>query len=143
MFLVGPVVGRLGERKAVLLGAVIGALGFAWYGWAPTGRRVGAPVFALCGLMMPGLQGLMSRRVPPNEQGQLQGATQSLQGIASIFGPLIFGETFARALRHDASLHSPGLPVYLAGGLPGLAFLLALTTARAPVAEAQKTLAGA
>ena len=140
MFLVGPVVGRLGERNAVLLGAVIGALGFAWYGWAPKGwiYLIGAPVFALSGLMMPGLQGLMTRRVAPNEQGQLQGANQSLQGIASIIGPVIFGETFAWALRHDATLHAPGLPVYLAGGLLGLAFLLATVTARASAPEPQR-----
>ena len=36
---------------------------------------------------MPGLQGLMTRRVGPQEQGQLQGANQSLQGIAAIIGP--------------------------------------------------------
>lgn len=145
MFLVGPIVARLGERRTVLAGAIIGALGFAWYGWAPTGwlYLAGAPIFAFSGLMMPGLQGLMTRRVPPHEQGQLQGANQSLQGIASIIGPVIFGETFAWALRHDATLHAPGLPVYLAGGLLALAFLLAAVTARAPTAEPRRAVAGA
>lgn len=145
MFLVGPVVGRIGERNAVLIGAVLGALGFAWYGWADKGwlYLAGAPIFALSGLMMPGLQGLMTRRVAPNQQGQLQGANQSLQGIASIIGPVIFGETFAWSLRHDAMVHAPGLAIYLAGGLLALAFLLATATARAPAAEPEKALAGA
>lgn len=134
LLLVGPIVARIGERRTLLLGAFIGALGFAWYGWAPNGwvYLAGAPIFAFSGLMMPGLQGLMTRRVPPNQQGQLQGANQSLQGIASIIGPIVFGGTFAWALRHDATLHAPGFPIYLAGGLLGLAFLLALRTARAP-----------
>jgi DHA1 family tetracycline resistance protein-like MFS transporter len=139
MFLVGPIVARIGERRTVLVGAAIGALGFLWYGWAPKGwiYLLGAPIFCFAGLLMPGLQGLMTQRVPPNEQGQLQGAMQSLQGIASIFGPVIFGETFAWSLRHEAVLHAPGLAIYLSAGLLGLAFALALGKARAHISEPQ------
>ena len=36
MFLVGPVVKRIGERGAVLLGAAGGAAGFLIYAFAPT-----------------------------------------------------------------------------------------------------------
>ena len=75
MFLVAPVVKRVGERGAVLLGAAAGALGFAIYAFAPNGLVycLAIPVFALVGLMQPGLQGLMTRRVGPTHQGQLQG----------------------------------------------------------------------
>ncbi|HSV03102.1 MAG TPA: TCR/Tet family MFS transporter [Phenylobacterium sp.] len=137
MFLVGPAVAGLGERRVVLLGLLAGASGFVWYGAASVGWAylLGAPIFALSGLIMPGLQGLMTRRVSPSAQGQLQGANQSLQGIASIVGPLIFGETFAWSLRHQASLHSPGLAIYLSAGLLTLGFLLALRTAHAPAPE--------
>jgi len=127
MFLVGPAVARFGERRVVLIGAVMGALGFFWYGSASIGwvNLLGAPIFAFSGFIMPGLQGLMTQRVTPNQQGQLQGANQSLQGIASIVGPLVFGETFAWSLRHEATLHMPGLAIYLAGGLLLLAFAVA------------------
>ena len=127
MFLVGPAVARFGERRIVLIGCVAGALGFFWYGAATNGwlYMLGAPLFAFSGFIMPGLQGLMTQRVSPNQQGQLQGANQSLQGIASCIGPLIFGESFAWSLRHDATLHMPGLAIYIAGGLLVLAFLVA------------------
>jgi DHA1 family tetracycline resistance protein-like MFS transporter len=127
MFLVGPAVARFGERRVVLIGAAAGALGFAWYGSATTGWAylLAAPLFAFSGFMMPGLQGLMTQRVPPNQQGQLQGAIQSLAGIGAILGPLVFGETFAWSIRNEATLHMPGLAIYLAGGLFVLAFLLA------------------
>jgi DHA1 family tetracycline resistance protein-like MFS transporter len=127
MFLVGPAVQRLGERRLVLVGCVAGAVGFAWYASAPSGwvYLLGAPAFAFSGFLMPGVQGLMSQRVPPSHQGQLQGVNQSLQGVASIIGPSIFGLTFAFSVRHDAVLHLPGLAIYLAGGLFVLAFLLA------------------
>jgi len=136
-FLVGPIVQRIGERNAVLVGALAGVAGFAWYATAPTGLLylLGAPVFAFTGLLMPGLQGIMTRRVAPQEQGQLQGANQSLMGVASILGPLIFGEVFAWSLRHEG-LNAPGLAIYLSAGILALAFLLALGTARAPAPAA-------
>lgn len=131
--LIGPVVKRIGERNAVLLGAAAGMVGFIWYGWAPTGALylAAVPVFAFIGFLMPGLQGLMTRRVEPHEQGQLQGANQSLQGMAAIFGPLIFGQVFAWSIRHEA-FHVPGLAIYLAAGMLALAFMLAFATARQP-----------
>lgn len=137
VFLVGPIVKRIGERGAVLAGAFFGALGFALYGFAPNGWFYLAtmPVFALMGLLMPGLMGLMSRRAPPNEQGQLQGAMQSLQGIAAIIGPSIFGLTFAWSIRNEATLNIPGLAVYLAAGFLTLALLIALRVARPAPAE--------
>jgi DHA1 family tetracycline resistance protein-like MFS transporter len=131
---VGPVVARIGERGALLLGTLGGAAGFALYGLAPNGWAyiASAPVFALLNFMQPGLQGLMTRRVGPQEQGQLQGANQGLQGIASVIGPMIFGLTFAWAIHHDASLHMPGLPIFIAAGLLVGAFLLSVRVGHAP-----------
>jgi DHA1 family tetracycline resistance protein-like MFS transporter len=131
MFLVGPTVARIGERRTLLLGLAAGAAAFIWYGWASIGwvYLLGAPVFALTGFIMPGLQGLMTRRVEPHEQGQLQGANQSLTGIAAMAGPAVFGLIFAWSLRHG---HPPGLAIYVAGGLFMLAFALAYAAARQP-----------
>jgi DHA1 family tetracycline resistance protein-like MFS transporter len=130
--LVGPVVARIGERWAVLLGAFATMAAFVWYGSASLGwlYLMGVPLFALGGFLQPGLQGLMTRRLHPNQQGQLQGANQSLTGIASIIGPIVFGSVFAWSVRHDATLHAPGLAIYVAAGLMGAAFLLALGVAR-------------
>jgi DHA1 family tetracycline resistance protein-like MFS transporter len=130
--LVGPIVKAVGERNAVLIGTAAGAIAFAWYAGAPTGTLylIGIPIFAFTGLITPGLQGLMTQRVGSHEQGQLQGANQSLMGLASIFGPIIFGETFAWSLRHEG-FHLPGLAIYVAAALMAGAFLLAVATARA------------
>jgi len=129
-FVVGPVVSRVGERGSVLLGAACGATGFLIYALAPTGTIYffGMPIFALMGLMQPGLQGLMTRRVSPNEQGRLQGANQSTGGIAAIVGPTVFPLTFAFALRHVPA--APGLPILIASGLLMVAFVAALNVAR-------------
>ena len=131
---VGPVVARIGERGALLLGAIGGAAGFALYGLASDGWMyiASAPVFALLNFMQPGLQGLMTRRVGPQEQGQLQGANQGLQGIASVIGPMIFGLTFTWAIHDDAGLHMPGLPIFIASALLVGAFLLSIRVGHAP-----------
>ncbi|HEY9234446.1 MAG TPA: TCR/Tet family MFS transporter [Phenylobacterium sp.] len=131
--LVGPVVARIGERGALLLGCLAGAAGFAIYGLAADGWTylLGVPVFALMNFLMPGLQGLMTRRVEPSGQGQLQGANQALQGIASVIGPVMFGMTFAWSVRHDSEFHEPGLAIFLAAGLLIGAFLLSLKVGRA------------
>jgi len=114
-FIVGPAVKRFGERGAMLVGASSACLALGWYSIAPTGWYyvIGMPLSSLWSLLIPGLQGLMTRRVAAHEQGQLQGANQSLIGIASVIGPPLFGLSFAWAVRHpDYSV--PGLPMFLA-----------------------------
>jgi len=139
IFLVGPVVKRIGERGAVLLGAACGAAGFAIYGLAPNTwwYLVGMPVFAGIGFLIPGLMGLMSRRVQPHEQGQLQGANQSVQGISSILGPIIFNGIFYWSIQNDAEVHLPGLAIWVAAGLLVLALLISLRVAKPAEAEAE------
>ena len=124
-FLVGPVVRRFGERGALLIGAGAGAIAMAWYGFAGTTWMwlIAMPISSLSGLMAPGLQGLMTRRVGPTEQGQLQGANQALMGLASVIGPSLFGLSFAWTVRSQGPL---GLPLFLAATAMGLGLLLAL-----------------
>jgi DHA1 family tetracycline resistance protein-like MFS transporter len=99
--LVGRIIGWLGERWTLIGGMSAGCLGMLIYGLAPTGYLfwIGVPIMGLWGLASPASQSLMSRRVGPSEQGQLQGANTSLQSIANIAGPLVFAGTFAYFLR--------------------------------------------
>lgn len=117
--LVGRAVRRFGERGALTIGLVSGAIGFAIYALAPTALiyLCGAPIFALTGLIQPGLQGMMTRRVGPSEQGALQGANSSIMGITAIIGPALYGLIFAFVVRHDAQIHMPGLPILISSAL--------------------------
>ena len=130
--LVGRFVARFGERIALLTGVLCGAVGLFIYGWAPTGALfcAGIPVMALWGLANPAAQGLMTRRVGPSEQGELQGANSSIMGIASLIGPGMFTQTFALAIGSARSWNIPGAPFLLAGSLLVASALLAWRATR-------------
>ncbi|HEX5775669.1 MAG TPA: TCR/Tet family MFS transporter [Caulobacteraceae bacterium] len=138
--LVGPIVKRVGERGALLIGMAAGATGFTIYALAPTEEVywIGMPIFALMGLVQASIQGLMTRRVAPHEQGQLQGANSSIAGITGLIGPGLYTAVFAWSLRNEATQHMPGLAILVAGGLMALGFFLSLRFAKpAPAAEPQ------
>ena len=115
--LTGPFVARFGERVALFTGLVGGTAGFVIYGLAPTGTWfwVGIPVMSLWGLAGPSIQGMMSRRVSASEQGQLQGANNSLTGIANLIGPIIFSVVFAYSIGAGRHFGAPGAAFLLAG----------------------------
>jgi len=126
--IVGPVVARVGERNALLLGLLLGALGFVLFGWASSGWLflLAIPINALWSLAGPSSQSMMTRRVSASEQGELQGAVNSVRSIAMLVGPGIFSLTFARFIRPDRAFPIPGAPWYLAAVLLLLAAGLAL-----------------
>jgi DHA1 family tetracycline resistance protein-like MFS transporter len=121
------VVADFGERRALLAGLLFGVGGFAIYGLAPTGIifLLGVPVFSLMGLYGPSAQGLMTRHVQPSEQGQLQGANNSLMGITGVIGPGIFTLTFAHFIGAQSEWHLPGAPFLLAALMVMIAVILA------------------
>jgi MFS transporter, DHA1 family, tetracycline resistance protein len=124
--LVGPVVKKLGERKALFVGLFFGALAFALFGWAPVGWIFLAviPLNSLWGLATPPSQSLMTRHVSASEQGELQGALSSLRGLAMIFGPQLFSLTFAACIAQGRAF--PAGPWYLGSAILVVALALAV-----------------
>ncbi len=59
---------------------------------------------AFWGLAGPATQSLMTRRVSSSEQGQLQGAIASINGVTGLIGPTLFTQTFAYFILSDARL---------------------------------------
>jgi MFS transporter, DHA1 family, tetracycline resistance protein len=56
----------------------------------------------------------MSRRVSRAEQGQLQGAIASINGVTGMIGPGLFTQVFAFFIGAGAGWHMPGAPFLLA-----------------------------
>lgn len=91
--LVGRVSARLGDRHTMLIGLVGGGVGLVLMGVAPTPLLFALTLLpnALWGLAMPTLQAMMTRHVSEREQGQLQGANNSVASVAGVASPLFFG----------------------------------------------------
>lgn len=122
--LVGPVVARLGERRTLLTGLTCAAVGFVMFGWpSPVVFLVAIPINAFWALAGSTSQSLMTRRVSPSEQGELQGALASLRGVAMLFGPGLFSLTFAYFIAQEHLL--PSAPWYLAAILMLISLVLA------------------
>ena len=127
---IGPIVRHLGERRGLLLGLFFGAAGFFIYGVAPTGPVfwIGIPVMSLWGVSSAATQALMTRLVAPDQQGQLQGATSSVQSVSQLIGPFVFTLTFAYFIGDGVSVKLPGAPFVLAAALLLLALAIAAWT---------------
>jgi DHA1 family tetracycline resistance protein-like MFS transporter len=127
---IGPIVRRLGERRALVLGLACGAAGFLIFGVAPTGPLswLGIPVMALWGVSGAALQALTTQLVKPEQQGQLQGATTSVQSVSQLLGPFLFTLTFAYFIGAQAPVKLPGAPFLLAAALLLLALVIAVRT---------------
>jgi MFS transporter, DHA1 family, tetracycline resistance protein len=130
--LVKPVVAKIGERGAITIGLIGGALGYTFFGLSKTGILFwfGIPLLNMMSFAWPGAQSLMSHRASPSEQGQLQGAINSLRGIAGLLGPGIFTYIFSRSIGADAIFHLPGAPFFAAATMLLISLALAQREAR-------------
>jgi len=109
---------RLGERRAVLLGLSMMSAGFAAVAFATKGWMIYAIFvpFSLTGFSMPALRAILSRKVGPDAQGELQGALTSLQGMTATFAPVAMTSLFSLFTSQRAPRNFPGAP-FLAASL--------------------------
>ena len=123
MFVVGQgglvrvVLPIIGERRTIILGLAISALVSAAYGAVPQGWMVyPVMVLALFGwtIAQPAAQGLMSKAMPANEQGLLQGAVASMNSLTAIFGPVVWTGVFAYFVSASAPERIPGAAFFAA-----------------------------
>jgi MFS transporter, DHA1 family, tetracycline resistance protein len=130
--LVGPVIEKWGEVRAVIIGFSSMAFGFLVFGIATEGWMVFAGIvpFALIGVAQPAIRGMMANRIPADAQGELQGAAASLMSLTMIFSPIIMTELFHEFSRDDATLYFPGAPFLVASLLAIVALGLFIRASR-------------
>jgi DHA1 family tetracycline resistance protein-like MFS transporter len=115
--LTGRMVKWCGERRTLYIGQFFGAAGMFIAGLARNGAAFlgSIPVISAWNISMPAAQSMMTHRVSEREQGELQGALQSMRSITFIIGPVLFSQTFSWFINPKHPLHLPGAPFYLAG----------------------------
>ena len=125
--LTGRVVAWLGERRTLYIGQCFGAVGMLIAGVARTSAiyLASIPVISMWNISFPAAQGMMTHRVSEREQGELQGAIQSLRSIAFVIGPYLFSGIFAWFINPKRAIHVAGAPYYFAAALLFAAMLLA------------------
>jgi DHA1 family tetracycline resistance protein-like MFS transporter len=137
-FLVRVAVPRLGEQRAFLVGLAMSITGHILLGLADRSWMMLSFIFvlALGGLAGPAAQALISREVPASEQGELQGALNSLTGIAAIVGPLIGTNLLATFGPKTAPIHVPGAAFFASAAINTVGLLLAIRLFRSRRATA-------
>ena len=123
--MVGRVVRRLGERRTLLASLVLAVLGLTLMGTNNGIIFLVAAVIISLPMYQASSQALMTRRVGPAEQGELQGALGSVRGISMLIGPSVFTLTFAQFAGPWRPLGLIGAPWILAALLYAGSLLLA------------------
>ena len=115
---------RLGNERSVYIGLTIYSIGMMAFAFASQSWMMFVFMIPYClgGIAGPALQAILAGHVPPNEQGELQGALTSMMSATSIVGPLIMTSLFAYFTR-------PGTPYYFTGAPFFLGSLLLLGSA--------------
>ena len=100
--LTGPVIKRIGERKAMVVGMCSAGLAFYLFAFATAGWQayVLMAVSAFQGFVFPAFNGLLSRMVDATRQGALQGGIGSMSSVSSILGPLLLTQALAAGDHH-------------------------------------------
>jgi DHA1 family tetracycline resistance protein-like MFS transporter len=133
--LTGVMVKRFGERRTLYIGQFFGSSGMLVAGLAKTGAWLLAsiPIISLWNISMPAAQSMMTHRVSEREQGELQGALQSMRSITFIIGPWLFLRIFGWFIDPKNKIHLPGAPYYLAAALLFTAMLMSTRIKQGPV----------
>jgi DHA1 family tetracycline resistance protein-like MFS transporter len=119
---------KLGQERSIWIGLLLYSIGLLLFAVASKGWMMFVFIVPYClgGIAGPALQGIMTGKVPPNEQGELQGGLTSLASLSSIFGPWIMTYIFYYFTKRDAPVYLPGAPFILGAALMLLSTVLAV-----------------
>lgn len=122
------VIPKMGEVKSVYFGLIMYCLGFLGFAFAPSGLILMFMIVPFClgGLATPSIQGIISNKVPDDQQGELQGALTSLISFTAIFGPPMMTGLFGYFTSDSAPFELPGAAFVMGSVLILISFILAV-----------------
>jgi DHA1 family tetracycline resistance protein-like MFS transporter len=125
------VVNRFGERRAVVIGLFLGALGYALFAGNQVLFWSGLVVSMLWTIGSSASQSLMTRRVAKHEQGELQGALNLHRSAGTMVGPVLFSGVFAYSVDVTHAWKAPGAAWFVGSALLLISLVVAwrVTTA--------------
>lgn len=115
--LTGTFVRRFGEHRTVVIGLVCSAIAATGYGLV--GSLAGVLILTLAhgpeGFVHPLLTAMLTRRVPENAQGELQGGISAVLNIAMLGGTVFFAQVFGWFMAPGREWTSPSLGFLISG----------------------------
>ncbi len=107
---------KLGNVKSIYVGLLLYTIGLLLFAFATEGWMMFAFLIPYClgGIAGPSLQATLAKHVPPNQQGELQGALTGLMSLTTIIGPLMMNNLFTFFTGKRAPFHFPGVSFLLA-----------------------------
>jgi DHA1 family tetracycline resistance protein-like MFS transporter len=131
-FLTRLLIPRIGERAAALIAITVGVGILSLYAFASASwvMYAGTAGWIIVALAWPSINAIISKKIPANAQGELQGGMASLASITAILGPFCATQLFGYYTSAAAPVHFPGAPFLLAAmlGLASLALLAYATS---------------
>lgn len=112
----GRTVARFGERKTAMIGLTGALLAFIGFSIIDQGWMA-LPILLLNGVMslvQPSLSAMLSQRVPPDSQGELQGIGGSVMSLGAVFAPLAYNPVLSFFTDDSAPFRWPGAPFVIA-----------------------------
>ncbi|MDE3143611.1 MAG: TCR/Tet family MFS transporter [Bacteroidota bacterium] len=130
--LIRIIIPKLGNHKSVYIGLSLYAIGFTLFAFASQTWMMFVFMipYSLGGIAGPSIQAIISKHVPPNEQGELQGALTSLMSATSIVGPLLMTNLFSYFTSGKAPVHFPGAAMLFGAILTVISTVSAYRTLR-------------
>jgi DHA1 family tetracycline resistance protein-like MFS transporter len=130
--LIGIILPKVGERRGLMGALCIAATVTILYGLATEGWMVYVLICfgSFGGIAAPATHALITKRVPVDEQGAVQGALASLVSLANVFAPPIAAWSFSACIKPDAWIHVPGIAFFEASILIVLALVIASRAVR-------------
>ncbi|MGL2965175.1 TCR/Tet family MFS transporter [Flavobacterium sp. XGLA_31] len=118
---------RLGNEKSIYIGLALYTIGMLLFAFATESWMMFVFLIPYClgGIAGPALQSVISGKVPPNEQGEIQGTLASLMSASAIVGPPMMTNTFYFFTHKEAPFPLPGAPFLLGGFLMLISTVLA------------------
>jgi DHA1 family tetracycline resistance protein-like MFS transporter len=117
--LLGLMLRRLGEHRAVIFGLASGTLAYAGYGLATQGWMMYAIIFSnfLSFAVAPAITAIVSKAADPREQGLVMGTLAALASLMVVVAPLIGAPLLAAVSHYPADDWRVGVPYLLSSGL--------------------------
>jgi len=100
-----------GAFRAGMIGMAAMILGFCGYGLSQSGWQL-YPFLAIAsisGFVAPAFQAIMTSEIPPDAQGELQGALSSITSLTSVIGPVLMTQLFAWFTAETTAIYFPGV----------------------------------